>query len=187
VYGLSIAVLGASLGASLDHFDGRNPNTPIVLKSANCNWVITADRKGHQTVNKELCGTLESITAASLLCRLNYYHVYVFVSFSPSCNICTVFLSTLQMQKLELLWFVIWVSSEQAWLGWPGSRVDLLWHCLFEGLMKGCSAPLRMAWELVSGLPVSRQPSQGRLMYHMRMRGQMGGRERWMERDRKRN
>lgn len=47
--------------------------------------------------------------------------------------------------------------------------------------MKGSSAPLTMAWELVSGLPVSIQPAWERLMYHMRMRGQMGGRKRWME------
>lgn len=43
--------------------------------------------------------------------------------------------------------------------------------------MKRGSAPLRMAWELVSGLPVSTQPGWGRLMYCMRMRGQMGGKE----------
>lgn len=43
--------------------------------------------------------------------------------------------------------------------------------------MKRGSAPLRMAWELVSGLPVSTQPGWGHLMYCMRMRGQMGGKE----------
>ena len=43
--------------------------------------------------------------------------------------------------------------------------------------MKGGSAPLRMAWELVSGMPVSTQPSWGHLMCRMRMRGQIGGRE----------
>lgn len=41
----------------------------------------------------------------------------------------------------------------------------------------GGSAPLRMARELVSGLPVSTQSGRRRLMYHMRMRGQMGGRD----------
>lgn len=43
--------------------------------------------------------------------------------------------------------------------------------------MKGGSAPLRMAWELVSGLPVSTQSGQGRLMRRMKMKGQMGGRD----------
>lgn len=43
--------------------------------------------------------------------------------------------------------------------------------------MNGGSAPLRMAWELVSGLPVSTQSRRGHLMHRMRMRGQMGGRD----------
>lgn len=43
--------------------------------------------------------------------------------------------------------------------------------------MKGGSAPLRMAWELVSGLPVSTQSGQGRLMHRMKMKGQLGGRD----------
>lgn len=41
--------------------------------------------------------------------------------------------------------------------------------------MKGGSAPPRMAWELVSGLLVSKQSGHGRLMHRMRMRGQMEG------------
>lgn len=52
--------------------------------------------------------------------------------------------------------------------------------------MKGRSAPLRMAWELVSGLPVSTQPDQGRLMDHMRTVGQMGGKKKRMKGSKKR-
>lgn len=39
------------------------------------------------------------------------------------------------------------------------------------------SAPITMAWELVSGLPVSTQPGWEHLMYCVRMRGQMGENE----------
>lgn len=42
--------------------------------------------------------------------------------------------------------------------------------------MKGGSAPLRMAWEPVSGLPVSTHSGRGRLMCHARMKGQTGER-----------
>lgn len=45
--------------------------------------------------------------------------------------------------------------------------------------MKGGSAPLRMAPEPVSGLPVSTHSGRGRLMCHARMKGQTGERDRW--------
>lgn len=49
--------------------------------------------------------------------------------------------------------------------------------------MKGRSAPLTMALELVSGLPVSTQLDQRRLMCRMRIGGQMERRQEWMEGD----
>lgn len=48
-----------------------------------------------------------------------------------------------------------------------------------RGLVKGGSAPLRMAWEPVSGLPVSTHSGRGRLMCHARMKGQTGERDGW--------
>lgn len=46
-----------------------------------------------------------------------------------------------------------------------------------RGLVKGGSAPLGMAWEPVSGLPVSTHSGWGRLMRHAGMKGQMGERD----------
>lgn len=112
----------------------------------------------------------------------NHWLLFIVFWHAPLFNSHFSLLHMIKMHRLEVLSCTF---SERCRLHWPASRVDSLWHCLFEGLMKRSSAPLRMAWELVSGLPVSTQPGWGHLMYWTRM-GTDGrkGRDGW-KRERK--